>query len=87
MRALQSSHLNGMEYDPDARVLTIQFVNGALYSYSGVPPTVADTMSQTSSPGSYFHDKIKGRYAETKLVDGTTRSGRKSTRSTSRFRR
>lgn len=60
--------------------MTIQFVNGAVYQYYRVPPAVWDVMSQTGSPGSYFHDKIKGNYAESKVADGTTRSGRRSRR-------
>jgi KTSC domain len=77
-RALQSKHLNGAAYDPDRQSLTIQFVNGAVYNYGSVPPTVADTLFQAGSPGSYFHDKIKGRYPETKLADGATKKGRRS---------
>jgi hypothetical protein len=83
-RGLQSRHLNAGDYDPEAQTLAIQFVNGAVYAYSRVPQTVADTLFQTGSPGSYFHDKIRGSYPETKMVSGTTKSGR---RSTNTFRR
>ena len=83
-RALQSRHLDGSDYDPDTQQLRIRFVNGAIYQYSGVPPTVADTLYQSGSPGTYFHDKIRQRYAERKLVDGVTKTGRSST---NKFRR
>ena len=83
-RGLQSRHLNGADYDPEAQTLAIQFVNGAVYTYNRVPQTVADTLFQTGSPGSYFHDKIRGNYPEMKVVSGTTKSGRRSTNS---FRR
>ena len=83
-RGLQSRHLNAGDYDPERQTLAIQFVNGAVYTYSRVPQTVADTLFQTGSPGSYFHDKIRGNYPETKMVSGTTKSGR---RSTNTFRR
>lgn len=79
-RGLQSRHLNGADYDSEAQTLAIQFVNGAVYTYSRVPQTVADTLFQTGSPGSYFHDKIRGNYPETKMVSGQTKSGRRSTR-------
>lgn len=81
-QALQSNHLNGADYDPESESLSIQFTNGALYRYHGVPATVADTLMQIGSPGSYFHDKIKGQYREVQLQAGTTKSGRKSTRRT-----
>lgn len=79
-RVLQSGHLNGADYDPDAQILWIQFTNGAVYRYHGVPPSVADTLFQSGSPGSYFHSKIRGNYSEVKAVDGTTKSGRRSQR-------
>jgi KTSC domain len=79
-RGLQSSHMNGSDYDAETQRLTIQFVNGAIYRYHGVPQTTVDTLHQSSSPGTYFHDKIKGNYPEQKLADGMTKSGRRSTR-------
>jgi hypothetical protein len=79
-RGLQSRHLNAGDYNPEQQTLAIQFVNGAVYNYMRVPQTVADTLFQTGSPGSYFHDKIRGNYPETKMVSGQTKSGRRSTR-------
>ena len=79
-RALQSGHMNGADYDPDMKMLLIQFTNGAVYQYGGVSPDVADTLFQVSSPGQYFHDKIKGIYPERKILDGQTKSGRRSQR-------
>ncbi len=70
MQAMQSSHLNGIEYEEQSRTLTIQFVNGAMYSYANVPADVYWALKQQSSPGSYFHAKIKGRYESTLLVAG-----------------
>lgn len=80
MRAAQSSHLNQFEYHAPSQTLTVQFVNGAVYSYAQVPVTVYDTLQQTSSPGTYFHDKIKGVYSAQKIADGVTKSGRVSRR-------
>ena len=79
-RALQSTHLAGADYDEETAQLTIQFVNGAVYRYSNVPQTSADVLFQSSSPGSYFHDKIRGNYGEMKILDGMTKSGRRSRR-------
>jgi len=79
-RAFQSRHLNGGDYDPETRILTIQFVNGAIYRYAGVPQTVADTLFQSGSSRDYFNDRIKGVYPYAKVADGMTRSGRPSRR-------
>jgi len=78
----QSRHLYGGEYDAETQSLTIQFVNGAIYRYSGVPQDAADSLFQSGSSRDYFNDKIKGRYQYTKLADGVTRSGRRSHRRT-----
>lgn len=78
--ALQSSHLNGAQYDEETQTLAIQFVNGAVYSYRGVPQTIVDSFRQSSSAGGYFHEKISGRYGETQTGAGTTKSGRRSRR-------
>jgi len=79
-RALQSNHMLGAEYDEELGILSIRFVNGALYRYAQVPATVADSLFQVPSPGTYFHDKIKGVYPESKVVDGVTKRGRRSVR-------
>lgn len=67
----QSSHLNTHSYDPEARVLWVGFVNGAVYQFHGVPRDVYDSLAQSGSPGTYFHSKIKGQYRQTKLMNGT----------------
>jgi hypothetical protein len=83
-RALQSGHLNGIEYDDESmepQQVTVQFTNGAVYQTgSPVPRTVIDSWIQSPSAGSYFHDKIKDRYGMVKVADGTTKSGRRSRR-------
>jgi len=74
----QSTHLNGGSYEPEDRTMMLQFVNGAIYRYAGVPQHKWDSMRQSSSPGTYFHDHIRGQYTEAKIGDGTTKSGRRS---------
>jgi uncharacterized protein len=80
-QAFQSRHLSGGDYDPATGTLVIQFVNGAIYKYFDVPQTAADSLFQSGSSRDYFNDKIKGRYRYVKLMDGVTKSGRRSTRS------
>jgi hypothetical protein len=79
-QAFQSRHLYGGDYDPELQILTIQFTNGAIYQYGGVPQTAADSLFQTGSSQDYFNDKIKGVYPYAKVQDGTTKSGNVSRR-------
>lgn len=68
MRTAQSSHIQAYDYDPGTGDLMIQFVNGAVYHYAGVPATEYYNFSQSSSPGIYFHSKIKNQYATTNIA-------------------
>lgn len=59
----QSSNIARWRYDPETRVLEIQFVTSdATYSYDDVPAYVAEGMKNASSVGSYFYHHIKDRY-------------------------
>ncbi len=79
-RALQSGHLYGRDYDPETKQLTVQFANGAIYRYAGVDQTKVDALDQSSSPGTYFHDKIKPAHPAQMLAEGMTKNGRRSTK-------
>ena len=64
MTAVQSSLLNKVGYDPEAKVLVIQMNNSSdRYFYSDVPPAVYKDLMGASSKGSFYVKKIKGKYA------------------------
>lgn len=67
MRVAQSSHLQAYDYDPNSETLTVQFVNGAIYQYAGVPLTEFHNLAQSGGGGTYFWTKIRDRYPTTKL--------------------
>ena len=69
MPVAQSSHLQNYEYDPNSQLLTIQFVNGAVYQYAGVPAYEFYNMAQSGGAGTYFWAKIRGKYP-TQLITG-----------------
>jgi hypothetical protein len=72
-KVAQSSHLQRYEYDPNSQVLTIQFVNGAIYQYSGVPITEFYNMAQSGGAGGYFWSKIRDKYPTTKIAEAPKR--------------
>ena len=57
-----SSNLDAVMYDPDSRVLSIRFQNGAEYQYNNVEPEVARGLTQAASPGRFFDRNIRGHY-------------------------
>jgi hypothetical protein len=57
-----SSNLRTVGYDPTTRTLEIEFQDGVIYQYDGVPPDVHAGLMQAPSHGSYFHRNIRDRY-------------------------
>lgn len=64
---VSSSNISAIGYDPDSGVLEVEFTNGAVYSYSGVPLGEYEGFMSADSKGKYLHSNIKGRYPYAKL--------------------
>lgn len=63
MTSVESSLLDKVGYDPEAKVLVIQMnFSSDRYVYSDVPQTVYDGLMKAASKGSYYVKKIKGQY-------------------------
>lgn len=60
--ALASTALRSASYNSDTQVLTVSFRSGQDYTFEGVPEDVANGLRDAQSPGSYFHQNIKGVY-------------------------
>jgi len=60
--AVDSSVLKAVKYDAGSETLTLQFVEGDVYEYSGVPQKVYDSLMAADSKGSYFQDNIKDKF-------------------------
>jgi len=60
---VQSSNVDAVMYDPEARVLSVRFHSGGEYSYRNVPPDVARGLVDAESPGRYFASNIRGNYS------------------------
>jgi hypothetical protein len=41
--------------------MIVQFVNGSIYAAANMPKSEYYNLIQSSSPGAYFHSKLKGR--------------------------
>lgn len=65
--SVSSSNISAIGYDADTQVLEIEFTNGAIYQYSGVPPGEHEGFMNADSKGKYLHANIKNRYAMLKL--------------------
>ncbi|MEW6579566.1 MAG: KTSC domain-containing protein [Chloroflexota bacterium] len=59
---LNSSNLRAVGYDPATRTLEIEFQNGHIYQYSGVPPSSYKALMAAESHGRYFNGYIRGAF-------------------------
>ncbi len=57
-----SSNVRSVGYDAEALVLEVEFHNGGVYAYSGVPPSVYHGLISASSVGGYLAQHIKDHY-------------------------
>ena len=58
-----SSDIASIGYDADTETLEIEFKATGVYRYFSVPATVAGEFQRTPSPGKFFLQHIKGKYA------------------------
>jgi len=60
---VNSSDIASIGYDEATQTLEIEFKATGVYRYFSVPKTVSDELAATPSPGKYFLQHIKGKFA------------------------
>jgi hypothetical protein len=63
-----SSDIASVGYDTGSQTLEIEFHATGLYRYFSVPPSVHAELLVTPSPGKYFLQHIKGKFAWEKVT-------------------
>ena len=66
---IESSMFSAHHYDPNSRVMTVQFKNGAVHQYSDVPADKHTAFTGNASPGRYFNERIKNNFASRKIKE------------------
>lgn len=64
---VNSSDIAAIGYDEPTETLEIEFKATGVYRYFSVPKTVAEDFQRTPSPGKFFLQHIKGKYAWEKI--------------------
>ncbi len=59
---LRSSFLVSAEWDDETRTLEVTTTKGRTYSHPNVPQGVFEGLRDASSPGRYWHSRIKDSY-------------------------
>ena len=64
---VNSSDISSIGYDAASETLEIEFKATGIYRYFSVPKTAAEEFQRTPSPGKFFLQNIKGKYAWEKM--------------------
>ncbi len=59
---VESNNIAAIRYIPEGRELSVQFNNGSVYAYSGVPADVFEDFKAADSKGKFLNEHIKGVY-------------------------
>lgn len=63
MQTVKSSLLDKVGYDAETKTLVIHMLNSLdVYTYKDVPQSIYDGLIDADSKGTYFVDKIKGKF-------------------------
>ncbi len=68
MVPVASSNIANVGYEQANNILAVDFIDGGVYYYIGVPPSLYDAMLTAPSIGKFFASYIKGSYEYTRTV-------------------
>lgn len=60
--SVSSSNISSIGYDPASQTLEIEFHDGSIYQYDGVPQSAYDGLMNAGSHGQYLNQHIKDVY-------------------------
>lgn len=64
---VQSSQIKSVGYNASSAVLEIEFSDGSVFQYQGVPLSVYELLMDSESAGSTFHKIVKGKFGHKKV--------------------
>ena len=67
-QSVDSSNIASIGYDAATQTLEVEFKNGGLYEYVGVPGNVYTDLMNASSHGSFLYHNIRNVYEFHKLT-------------------
>jgi hypothetical protein len=62
MQPVSSSNISAVGYDADNQTVYVQFLDGSVYAYKGVPEHEFENLKTASSVGSYLNRNYKNVY-------------------------
>jgi hypothetical protein len=65
---VKSRILRSIGYDDSTKILEIEFQNGLVYQYTGVPPKVYADLMHSGEIGKYFSEKVRPKFQSKQVV-------------------
>ncbi len=65
--SITSTNIRAVGYDADSQTLEVEFNDGSVYQYAGVPVGEYEGLMNADSKGKYHNANIKKRYSYVKL--------------------
>ncbi|MCF7967079.1 MAG: KTSC domain-containing protein [Methylobacter tundripaludum] len=62
MHPVSSSNISAVGFDADNQMVYVQFLNGSIYAYKGVPEHEFENLRTAPSVGSYLNRNYKNIY-------------------------
>jgi hypothetical protein len=75
LEAVTSSNLAAIGYDPQKKILAVQFRSGAIFHYAGVSLETATAFYAAESKGKHFAHAIRGLYQGEKMTGPCPKCG------------
>ena len=69
MQPVESSNLESLGYDAETSTLRIEFKNGGIYEYEGVPQELFDFFISSESVGKFFFSDIRSQFDGVRVQD------------------
>ncbi|ALG69308.1 KTSC domain-containing protein [Beggiatoa leptomitoformis] len=64
---ISSSAILAISYDATTEILEVEFHDGTVYEYHKVSKGIYDDFMRASSKGTFFNDRIRDAYTNTRL--------------------
>lgn len=62
MIRVSSDAISAIGYDPETQRMRVRFTSGGSYDFCRVPQDVHERFMRSSSKGTFYNDRIRGRY-------------------------
>ncbi len=65
-RVIESSSIVSVGYDADTEAMEVQFRQGEVYAFSGVPRETYEALVTADSPGDFFNSHVRDAFPATR---------------------